>query len=222
MTTIRKAHMKCPCCRRRFPTRILTSTNNGGSYSTDLHVRAAGLQPLEFIIHTCTRCGYSGSGCDFDDPRPSADLEALVYENIRPLIRKERPHSARKYEYAAWIANWRGDPYWKVGELYLRAAWRCEDLGWKDQERHYRLKAIGHLEVAVLIDKLPGTDRAKYSYLIGENYRRIGDPARAAVWFERAIDVAAQDGELKWLLDLALQQKTAPKEFIRMWDSGEG
>ena len=45
----------------------VVSTNSFGGKRTDFHERAAGTQPLPYLIHMCTRCAYSGSERDFGD-----------------------------------------------------------------------------------------------------------------------------------------------------------
>jgi uncharacterized protein len=52
------------------------------------------------------------------------------------------------------------------------------------------------------------------TYLVGELWRRVGDTAQAAAWFNR---VAAEITELstqQWVLDAARQQRDCPREWF--------
>src|SRR6476620_10349254 len=65
MTTLQQVELQCPICETRFRSQSVVSTNSFGGKRTDFHERAAGTQPLPYLIHTCNRCGYSGADRDF-------------------------------------------------------------------------------------------------------------------------------------------------------------
>ena len=67
MTTLQQIDLRCPICDTRFRSQAVVSTNSFGGKRTDFHERAAGTQPLPYLIHMCARCGYSGSERDFSD-----------------------------------------------------------------------------------------------------------------------------------------------------------
>jgi uncharacterized protein (DUF2225 family) len=67
MTTLQAIELRCPVCENRFRSQTVVSTNSFGGKRTDFHERAAGTQPLPYLIHTCNRCGYSGSERDFTE-----------------------------------------------------------------------------------------------------------------------------------------------------------
>lgn len=216
MTRIGEMKLRCPCCRHRFMSRIWISTNTAGPLSTDFRQRAIGFQPLLLTIHTCPSCGYSGYKEDFRNRKVGKHLRSLIREKLTPLVKKEEISPGRKYEYAAWIAEWRGDLSRDIGELYLGAAWccDCDDDGREEGERYYRQKTIEHFERALQRDEIPKDEVAEYNYLVGENFRRVGEKERAALWYNRAINAAGQDTKKKWLAVLAVQQKINPKDFI--------
>ena len=61
MTTLQQIELQCPICETRFRSQAVVSTNSFGGKRTDFHERAAGTQPLPYLIHMCNRCGFSGS-----------------------------------------------------------------------------------------------------------------------------------------------------------------
>src|SRR5260221_10676303 len=65
MTTLQQIELRCPICETRFKSQQVISTNSFGGKRTDFHERAAGTQPLPFLIYMCSRCGYSRAGRDF-------------------------------------------------------------------------------------------------------------------------------------------------------------
>src|SRR5690242_8141619 len=65
MTTLRQIELSCPICGNSFQSQAVVTTNAFGGKRTDFHERAAGTQPLAYLIHMCGRCGYSGGERDF-------------------------------------------------------------------------------------------------------------------------------------------------------------
>src|SRR5438045_8002280 len=65
MTTLRQIELRCPVCDNEFKSQSVVSTNAFGGKRTDFHERAAGTQPLAYLIHMCSECGYSGGEADF-------------------------------------------------------------------------------------------------------------------------------------------------------------
>src|SRR3954469_19555589 len=83
MTTLQQVELQCPICETRFRSQTVVSTNSFGGKRTDFHERAAGTQPLPYLIHTCNRCGYSGSDRDFtDETEVSPVLKERVWNEL--------------------------------------------------------------------------------------------------------------------------------------------
>ena len=55
MTTLQQIELQCPVCETRFRSQAVVSTNSFGGKRTDFHERAAGTQPLPYLVHTCNR-----------------------------------------------------------------------------------------------------------------------------------------------------------------------
>ena len=87
MTTLQQIELQCPICETRFRSQSVVSTNSFGGKRTDFHERAAGTQPLPYLIHTCNRCGYSGADRDFtEDADVSPVLKERVWNELAPCI----------------------------------------------------------------------------------------------------------------------------------------
>ena len=79
MTTLQQIELTCPVCETRFRSQAVVATNSFGGKRTDFHERAAGTQPLPYLVHLCARCGYAGSEKDFTD---EAEITPTVREHV--------------------------------------------------------------------------------------------------------------------------------------------
>jgi len=191
--------------------------------TTDLHRIPGGTDPITMVIHTCPPCGYSGYDDAFKRKSLDPALKERVYKEITPLIKEfsvdpEWPYefapAERRYEFAAWIAEWQGESAQSIGDLYLRAAWCGHDSNDTEKERFYRLKALEYFRQAMEREEIPHEFVGVYTYLIGELYRRIGEVGAANVWYDQVVEAVKVYPKQQWLVDLAAQQKTNPKEKI--------
>ena len=124
MTTLQQVELQCPICETRFRSQTVVSTNSFGGKRTDFHERAAGTQPLPYLIHTCNRCGYSGADRDFtEEADVSPVLKERVWNELAPCISCGALAGSEKYEAAAKVAEWQGMEARHVADLLLRAAW---------------------------------------------------------------------------------------------------
>jgi uncharacterized protein (DUF2225 family) len=218
MTTLRAIQFRCPVCTMQFTSRAVDSTDSLGGEQTDFHTRAVtDLQPLPYLVHLCPRCGYAGTEDGFsEDATVDRDIEDRVWNELAPKLDGDTPIGSEKYEFAAKIATWRGESPRRVGELWLRAAWCCADDGDTEAERYYRRFAVLAFEESLARDDgIDKTERAILTYLVGELWRRIGDDARAARWFDRVRGEVTNAVKEHWLVEAAKQQKEAPRDWFR-------
>jgi uncharacterized protein (DUF2225 family) len=216
MTTLQQIELQCPICETRFRSQTVVSTNSFGGKRTDFHERAAGTQPLPYLIHTCGRCGYSGADRDFSDGADvSPILKERVWSELAPAITAGTRTGSEKYEAAAKVADWQGAEPRHAADLLLRAAWCCVDEGDTEAERFFRRKAAWKFEEALGgFDGVARDERAVITYLVGELWRRVGDTALAEMWFNR-VPSEIVDGEVQqWIVDAAAQQRDCPREWF--------
>ncbi len=79
MTTLRQIELRCPVCDNEFKSQSVVSTNAFGGKRTDFHERAAGTQPLAYLIHMCSECGFSGGEADFTG---AADVSPVLKQQV--------------------------------------------------------------------------------------------------------------------------------------------
>ena len=215
MTTIAKIKIKCPCCKKKFKATTIVSTNFLGGETTDFHVLSLGAQPIFIQIYTCSFCGFSGYRNEFENSIDN-NLKKNISEKLTPVIRNGENSPEKKYEYAALIAKWSNKQAIEIANRYLKASWCAKYLKLQEKEFFYRRQAIKYYEEALSKNEIEKTQVAKITYLVGELYRRIGNKDKANLWFERVPQVAGEDKEKQWIVNLAKQQKENPKEFIEV------
>src|SRR5919112_4197100 len=184
MTTLQQIELQCPICETRFRSQSVVSTNSFGGKRTDFHERAAGTQPLPYLIHTCNRCGYSGADRDFtEDADVSPVLKERVWNELAPAITCGTLTGSEKYEAAAKVAEWQGMEARHVADLLLRAAWCCVDEGDVEAERFFRRKGAWKFQEALeSFDGVPS----------------------------EVVDSQSQ----QWVIDASRQQRDCPREWF--------
>ncbi len=215
MTTLRQIELSCPVCGNSFYSQAVVATNAFGGKRTDFHERAAGTQPLAYLVHMCGECGYSGGEGDFDrEAEVSPLLKEHVLNELAPLRSDTTPGSG-KYEAAAKVAEWQGVDDRNIADLLLRAAWCCVDEGDIEAERYFRRHAAWAFERALAkYDAVIDEDRAVLTYLVGELWRRIGDNVKSHTWFDRVADEIVDPSVQNWILAAADQQRRDPQEWF--------
>ncbi|GAC1650920.1 MAG: DUF2225 domain-containing protein [Gemmatimonadaceae bacterium] len=216
MTTLQQIDLHCPVCDHGFRSQAVMSTNSFGGKRTDFHERAAGTQPLPYLIHMCSRCGYSGAERDFSE---EADVTPLLKEHVwnelAPQVATGAVTGSEKYEAAAKVAEWQGLEPRHVADLYLRAAWCCVDEADSEAERFFRRKAAWMFEAALeSFDGVAREERAVLTYLVAELHRRIGDSGTAGRWFNRVPGEITDSHSQRWIVDAARQQRDCPREWF--------
>lgn len=215
MTTLRHIELSCPICGNSFQSQAVVTTNAFGGKRTDFHERAAGTQPLPYLVHMCSRCGYSGGERDFNqEAEVSPLLKEHVLNELAPCVTLASTGSS-KYEAAAKVAEWQGVDERQVADLLLRAAWCCVDEGDIEAERYFRRHAAWMFEKALgRFDGVPTDERAVLTYLVGELWRRIGDLGQSRDWFDRVTDEIVDPASQHWIAAAADQQRTDPQEWF--------
>jgi uncharacterized protein (DUF2225 family) len=216
MTTLQQIELRCPVCDTRFRSQAVVSTNSFGGKRTDFHERAAGTQPLPYLVHMCSRCGYAGSERDFtEEAEVSTTLKEHVWNELAPQLTCGTVCGSEKYESAAKVGEWQSVEPRQIADLLLRAAWCCVDEGDIEAERFFRRKAAWAFERALnSYDGVPREERAVLTYLVGELWRRVGDTKQATDWFNRVPAEIMDQSSQQWVLDAARQQRDCPREWF--------
>jgi uncharacterized protein (DUF2225 family) len=216
MTTLRQIELSCPICLNTFSSQAVLSTNSFGGKRTDFHERAVGAQPLPYFVHTCSKCGYTGSERDFsEEAEVSPTIKEHVMDELAPKLPPGPMTGSEKYEFAAKVAIWQGAEPRRIADLLLRAAWCCVDEGDIEAERYFRRQAAWTFEQALsTFDGVERDERAVLTYLVGELWRRVGDVKLANEWFDRVSGEITNVHGQQWIVDAARQQRDHPREWF--------
>jgi uncharacterized protein len=216
MTKLRQIQLSCPICFNEFSSRAVSSTNSWGGKRTDFHTRAVGTQPLPHMIHTCSKCGYTGNERQFgEEVELDATIKEHVWDELAPKVPAGPMTGSDKYEFAAKVAIWQGEGPRAIAQLLLRAAWCCVDEDDIEAERYFRREASWMFERALArFDDVDRAERAALTYLVGELWRRVGDLTRARQWFDLVPrEITSRRGQ-QWILEAARQQRDDPREWF--------
>jgi uncharacterized protein (DUF2225 family) len=173
---------------------------------------AAGEQSIHYQVHTCSYCGFSCE--EIEDDELSDEVRRFVRDNITPRIPAGEIPSWTKFEFLALIDERVGSDPYSLGMLYLHAAWCCYDLKHSEGETHFRKVTIEYLTRAFEPGGMDEDVLYMIPYLIGEQYRRLGERRKAIEWFERVIEMEEEHPDRDFFNSLALQQTIDPKEFM--------
>ena len=225
MTFLQQIKLSCPVCNTRFDSLAAKVTPRHGGCRSDFREEGSGKHALAYLVHVCVSCGYAGSSEQFDEAVEVApELRARVYAELAPRMPAPRTAGApvlplpgsEKYEAAATIAEWQSADGRHIADLWLRAAWCCEDENDVEAERYYRRKAVWLFQDALQnYDGIPADERATITYLVGELWRRIGDDRQASQWFARVPDEIVDFTAQEYILDVARRQAEQPEEWLR-------
>ena len=216
MTTLQQIELRCPVCDTSFRSQAVVSTNSFGGKRTDFHERAAGTQPLPYLVHMCNRCGYTGSERDFtEEAEVTSTLKEHVWNELAPMLSSAAVTGSEKYEAAAKVAEWQNAEPRHIADLLLRAAWCCVDEGDIEAERFFRRKASWMFERSLSsFDGVAREERAVLTYLVGELWRRIGDVRKARNWFNKVSGEIVDSQGQQWVIDASKQQRDCPREWF--------
>ena len=224
MTFLQQIKLHCPVCDTRFHSLAAKVTRRLGECRSDFREEGSGKHALPYLVHVCVNCGYAGQSEQFDEAVEIApELRARVYAELSPRMPAPRVPGApvvplpgsEKYEAAAMIAEWQRADARHIADLWLRAAWCCQDEHDIEAERYYRRKAVWSFQEALEnYDGIPADERAPVTYLVGELWRRIGDDAQASQWFARVPDEIVDFEAQEYILDVARRQAHEPEEWL--------
>jgi uncharacterized protein (DUF2225 family) len=118
-----------------------------------------------------------------------------------------------RYEIAAKIAEFSKKPFLGIAQILLRAAWCARDREPEGAaEKDFRRRAINRFMQALDDRAITEEERLRAMYLIGEEYRRIGEQTEAHKWFLILIEYCEEHQTGQYWARLSQQQMEHPRE----------
>lgn len=214
MTTLQPHKFTCPLCGSTFESQLVTSTDSFGRLHSDLYKEAEGQQPVCFFVHTCTTCGYTGYEGDFGPREFDNVFRDLVEKIVTPEVKARQIDPNGNFYLAALCAGWRGAPSYVLARIYHMGAWCYRIKGDKEKELFYLGEAVVNFEKALRQEDTPKENKAVYTYLVGDIYRRLGDPQRASEYYGKVEQVLKESGGEPKIGEFARRQLTSPSDYL--------
>ncbi len=212
MTTLKPHKFTCPNCGNAFESQLVMSTNSTGTMHSDLYKEAAGAQPVCYFVHTCTSCGYTGYDGDFQPQEFNAAFRDLVEQNITPEVKSRKIDTNGHFYLAALCAEWRGAPPYVLARIYHMGAWCSRIRGEKEKEAFYLGRAAELFENGLVSGEVPRENRAVFTYLAGDIYRRLGEAEKAKEWYGKVEQAIKENGGDPMILEFARRQLKEPSD----------
>lgn len=186
---------KCPVCENKFTvTRVRSSAVFVLERESDFHVKYRDVNPTHYNIWVCPQCQFSASDTTFETEIPRKEKESLaqglnILKSQEPSFAGERKTeiALRSYELAIRTCQIRHQSLGIQASLFLRAAWICRELGYKELELNYLDKAREFYKNSFESERQQKMSEPSLLYLIGELHRRVGMYNEAIKWFSRAV-----------------------------------
>jgi tetratricopeptide (TPR) repeat protein len=212
MTTLSPITLKCLICEKYFESNEIGSCGFANK-RTDFRPNYWGFNPVNYFYHLCPHCGFCASKAVYEMDFDASEFRKRINE-LGPL---KEPALSQKLERAMQcleIANELGIA--NVNDLTLANNW-IEPYWWAETEeeiKKYGEIALKYFYNAFKEDLVFEDEVISAKYLMGEINRRIGNQEEAIKLFDEVIALAENDPEAKETYDLAVQQKTNPKENL--------
>lgn len=211
MTTLSAIKLNCPICGDTFSSGRIGSCGYA-SKRTDFRPNYWGMNPVKYFYHLCPHCGFCASEDFFGKKILNSELIRQIKE-LGPL--KEDKLSSKLERAAICLELMVATGYLSLNSFEFASSWR-EPYWWAEDEsdiKKFGKIVINYLTKAFEEHSIPEENTHFFQYLIGEIYRRIGDPKKAHEYFDLVLSSLKYDEENQ-IYKLAYQQKTTPQEDI--------
>jgi len=212
MTTLVPIELKCSVCEKTFESSEIGSCGFANR-RTDFRPNYWGFNPVYYFYHLCPHCGFCASKSIFETNFDKTEIKHKMDE-LGPLKNDILSKKLERAMVCLEITNELGIA--NVNDLTLANNW-IEPYWWAENEGE--IKKFGNIALRYFYrafekNQVPADQIISTKYLMGEINRRIGNIEKAIELFDEVLSLAENDNELKDIYNLALQQKTDPKDNI--------
>ena len=212
MTTLHPIELKCSVCEKTFKSSEIGSCGYANR-RTDFRPNYWGFNPVYYFYHLCSHCGFCAPKSVFEMNFDKTEIKQKMDE-LGPLKNDNLSKKLERAMVCLEIANELGIA--NVNDLTLANNW-IEPYWWAEKEgeiKKFGKIALRYFYRAFEKNQVPADQIISTKYLMGEINRRIGKIEKAIELFDEVLSLTENDNELKDIYNLALQQKTDPKDNI--------
>lgn len=186
---LRKLTLTCPLCQTQFRHTISISDHiDMGIFSPDLRENWVSSDWYLHSIITCPKCPFTASYEDFQEP---GDLNRA--ELAAALKELKTTHEFRRLDSAMVVDRLSKNRPQVVAHLALGIKWQANTCR-RPAERTRRFReAITAFGLVLQDPGAPPELKGRYTYLIGEVHRELGDQHQAIIMLERSLDMVEAD-----------------------------
>ncbi|MFX1296417.1 MAG: DUF2225 domain-containing protein [Promethearchaeota archaeon] len=212
MTTFYSITLICPVCKAEFRSSIIGSCGYA-SKRTDFRPNYWGFNPVQFFYHLCPDCGFCANKKTFENKIENSAFQEEIF-SIGPLINLTLE---KKLERAMLCIETMNDfgilslNEYQLANYWIEAFWWAVNPDLINKCGKITLK---YFKLALEKNIIPDDQIYIIKYLMAELYRRIGQKSKAIELFNEVILLTKDLSDVKWIYDLAIQQKNNPKENL--------
>ena len=175
MTIMMPVKLKCALCGALNECYVLTNTNSFDGMDTEFRPYAAGSEPLEGHLQTCSECGYTHYNIE-NMPKNIIETTDLVKRfNCAETFQEKPLPLYKRYELVGRILILDRAMPEKIAGTFLRAAWSAEDNKKTALAKSYRKEAANLLSKSVAYSKTATRITSEQLFFLAEIYRRAGE-----------------------------------------------
>lgn len=211
--------LECPVCFEKIEVvKVKQKYIRVKSRDTDFCVYYEGINPLFYDVWICNNCGYASQSYKFE--KVSLVEAKLIQKNVSMRWHKREMNTERDleaaiqaFEIALLNAANRNAKNSEVARLCIRLAWLNRFKDDKEEEKKYLEFALKNFIMTYSNERFPveKLDAPNCMYIIGELYRRLGNPIEASNWFSKVL--SSPEAKLQpSIIEMARDQLQVAKE----------
>ncbi|MBD2867785.1 DUF2225 domain-containing protein [Paenibacillus arenilitoris] len=194
MEPLYQSKMTCICCETRYATsRVRPSFKRATKTDTDFcGYYKAEVNPDFYVVRVCPNCGYASTenGLErLNDTQKKQYLDRIGsrWETQDYTGERSAQSAMACYKLALLSAQAVGEKDRVLAGILHHIAWLYRYESNEQEEQRFLRFA---LQAYIRVYEAEGVElnNAKLMYLIGELYRRVGEPSEAVRWFSRIVN----------------------------------
>lgn len=184
----------CPVCKQSFAVTKVRTRLSMIKQDSDFCTYYKDVNPYYYDIWVCPHCGYAAQDTYFSELPVAGENKIRQFLAARTVNvnfggERSREQAIATYKLAIFFGELISVAISRLATMYLKLAWLYREGEQQDEEKRSLVKARENYEQALLRERLPIGNMTEVSleYLIGELYRRSGEPDKALSYLGKVV-----------------------------------